>query len=541
MGALTVIVEIPEAILETICEILVQSAKRYGSLPAVKAAGSESWSYAQLADISSRVAGYLVGQGIAKGDRVIFWGANCPEWVAAYFGAQIVGAVGIPIDLRSREDLVLRVAEQTQPVHYFLGTEQLKALSAPPNSYTLIDDLVAITKSAAPFPLEDSPVHPDDVAELVFTSGTTGAPKGVMLTNRNIVSNVDMARNALETTPDIRLLSLLPLSHMFEQTIGLMTPLSGGSSITYIRSLRPDVIFKAMSEERVTHMLCVPQVLQLFRSGIERELSRQGRERQFSLSHRIARYLPLAARRKIFGAIHERFGGAFECFLVGGAYLDPALSRWWEQLGVKVVQGYGMTEGSPLVTANTPNDRDPESIGRPLPGVELKISEAGEILVRGPNITLGYWQNPEATAESFEGDWYRTGDLGTIDKSGRVHLKGRLKNMIVLSNGMKVHPEDIEPLLVRDPAVAEAVVLGMGPDHDPEVHAVVKLSDESANLDEILRAANADLAPHQRIRGVTIWPDDEFPITHTLKIKRMDVKTRVEELRAGVPVGPSAR
>ncbi len=521
--------------MQTLCVLLSNSVQRFGTLPAVKTGdGKESWSYAELGDAASQVAGYLATQGIQRHDRVILWGTNSPEWVAAFFGVQILGAVAVPLDLRSREDLLLRVAEQTEPAHYFVGRDQLATLSSPLTSFTVLDDLMDQVGSSPARALDESPAQPDDTAELVFTSGTTGSPKGVILSHRNIASNVEMARYALPPTPDLRLLSLLPLSHMFEQTIGLMTPLSGGSSITYVQSLRPDVIFKAMASQRITHMLCVPQVLQLFRAGIERELARQNRERPFKIMYDVARVLPLSARRRVFRAVHERFGGTFDCFLVGGAHLDPGLARWWERLGVRVVQGYGMTEASPMVTANRPDDRDLESVGRALPGVELKISEEGEILVQGPNLTSGYWQNPEATAEAFIDGWYRTGDFGEIDAHERVHLRGRLKNMIVLSNGMKVHPEDIEPLLVRDNRVAEAVVVGLGPEQDVEVHAILKLSDETAEVAEILSSANASLAPHQRIRGATIWPDEEFPMTHTLKIKRHEVKDRVEKMRSGV-------
>lgn len=528
--------------MQTLIQLLHQSATEYGSLPALKMSGGEPvvWTYAELLEHSRHVASYLRDKGVKPEDRVVLWGANGPEWVAAFFGVQLLGAMVIPLDLRSLEDFLIRIEEQTDPVHIIAGKSQTESLEASHAPTTSFEDLLTKSQSAEPIDLEAVEVGPDTIAELVFTSGTTGAPKGVMLTHHNIVSNVGMAQIAFPPTPDLRLLSILPLSHMFEQTIGLFTPLSGGSSVTYIRSLRPDLIFKAMNEQRITVMACVPQVLELFRSGIEREVSRQNRERQFELLHKIGGKMPFPIRKRVFRTVHQRMGGAFESFLVGGAYLNPDLARWWEAMGIKVLQGYGMTEASPMLTASRPNDRDPESVGRSLPGVELRITDEGEILARGDCLTPGYWNNPEATAEAFTDGWYHTGDLGYIDHSGRLHLRGRLKNMIVLPNGMKVHPEDIEPILVQQEGIEEAVVIGLTSGQDVEVHAVVRPEEDSAaDIGAAISRANERLAPHQRIRGHTIWPDDEFPITHTLKVKRMDVQSRVEQLRTDKVLEPA--
>jgi long-chain acyl-CoA synthetase len=328
------------------------------------------------------------------------------------------------------------------------------------------------------------------------------------------------------------MLSILPLSHMFEQTAGLFIPLAGGASVTYTDSLRPDVIFRTMAARHITNMNCVPQVLQLFRGAIEREIRKQGKYERWDQLHRFALRLPFTVRRLFFRPIHRRMGGAFEFFAAGGAFLDPELARWWEGLGIKVVQGYGMTEASPVVTMNSLAHRDPTSVGRVPHGCEVRIAADGEIVVRGPQITPGYWHNDEATAAALRDGWYHTGDLGYFDAHGGLHLRGRKKNMIALANGMKVYPEDVEQALVAQPGVKEVVVLGLNSGQDIEVHAVLLLDRDGADPDVIVKNANRLLAPHQQVRGYTLWPDETFPLTPTLKIKRADVDARVEALRA---------
>ena len=519
--------------METLPELLKESASAWASLPAVGLHDKEpwSWTYAELLDAASRVSSYLAAHGVARGDRVVFYGANRPEWVAAFFGAQLLGAVVVPLDTRSQEDLLVRIEQQTTPRHMLLGKEQAASLKGSHPPHTLFENLKAALPTVAPQRSLDTGPAPDDIAQLVFTSGTTGNPKGVMLTHKNIVSNTKMTQTRVPPTPRHRVLSLLPLSHMFEQTTGLFTPLSGGAAITYITSLRPDLIFSAMKAHRITNMSCVPQVLQLFRDGIEREIRKQGKQRAFERLHGAAGRLPLGVRRLLFRSLHERLGGSFEFFASGGAYLDPDLALWWEALGVKVVQGYGMTEAAPIVACHWLSNRNARSVGKPAPGVDMRLAEDGEVLVRGDNLSPGYWQNPAATAEAFVDGWYHTGDLGAFDTSGWLYLRGRKKNVIVLANGMNVYPEDVEHALQADMRVKDAVVLGLTRDGEIEVHAVLLLVPEaSADVSAIVRGANQHLAPHQQIRRHTVWPEASFPLTPTLKVKRADVAARLVEL-----------
>lgn len=528
--------------MDTLPDLLSASARRWSGLPAVGLHDEQepwSWTYAELLEYASRAAAYLAATGIAKGDRIVFWGGNRPEWVAAFFGAQMLGAVVIPLDVRSQEELLVRIEQQTQPKYMFLGKEQAAGLKGSHPPHTLFDELLPKLRTVAPGIDAGAAPSAGDTAQLVFTSGTTGNPKGVVLTHKNIVSNTRMTQTRVPPSPRNRVLSLLPLSHMFEQTTGLFTPLAGGASITYMTSLRPDVIFGAMKRHRITNMSCVPQVLQLFRDGIEREVRKQGKHESFTRAHRLAGRLPMPVRRLVFRSLHERLGGSFDFFASGGAYLDPDLALWWEALGVKVVQGYGMTEAAPIVACHWLSKRNARSVGKPAPGVDMRIAEDGEVLVRGDNLSPGYWQNPAATADAFVDGWYHTGDLGTLDASGWLYLRGRKKNIIVLSNGMNVYPEDVEHALLADTRVKDAVVLGLTRDKDIEVHAVLLLAKGAAsNGAEIVRGANQRLAPHQQIRRHTLWPLDSFPLTPTLKVKRADVAERLEQMHSqpGAPI-----
>jgi long-chain acyl-CoA synthetase len=396
------------------------------------------------------------------------------------------------------------------------------------SSLTLIDldNLPQGTLDAAALP----EVTGDDLAELVFTSGTTGQPKGVMLSHWNITSDAMAALEVVHITQEDRTLSILPMSHMFEMTIEI-AELEKGASILYARSLVPDTLLKLLGSQGVTCMVLVPQALQLFMNGIERQVRMLKKERQWELLHRVARRLPFGWRRILFGTVHKRFGGHFRFFVSGGAYLPPKLAERWENMGFRVMQGYGATECSPVVSVTRYEDHTYESIGQPLPGMEVKIAEDGELLVHGPNVAQGYWKNPEATAAAFQDGWYYTGDLGSMDDKGRIYLKGRKKNLIVLANGLNVFPEDIENVLLTNPAIKDAVVIGlMEKEEGPTVYGILLMEDPS-QAKAVIQQTNKQLASHQQIRGYTVWPEKDFPRTHTLKVKRPEVMEKLEAIR----------
>ena len=326
--------------------------------------------------------------------------------------------------------------------------------------------------------------------------------------------------------PESRLLSILPLSHMYEQMGGLFIALRSGASVTYPTSRQPTVLSRTMRERKITILLLVPQGLELLMNGIEREVRRQGKEALWNKLLKVAEKTPFGLRRKLFRRVHKQFGGKLDFIVSGGAALDYDLGRKWELLGVKIIQGYGTTEAAPVISNHTIHERRFDSTGRPLPNVEVKISEDGEIMARGDNITPGYWRAPEETAAVFDGDWYLTGDLGFFDEEGFLHVKGRKKDMIVLPSGQNVFPDDIQAILVKHPGVKDAAVVGLQQGTAVEVHAALLLDepeDASAAAQEAVAWANGQLAEQQRIRGFTVWPEEDFPRTHTLKVKKQIV------------------
>jgi long-chain acyl-CoA synthetase len=327
---------------------------------------------------------------------------------------------------------------------------------------------------------------------------------------------------------DHRVVSVLPLSHLFEQAIGLIYALSVGADILYVRSRNPRILFEALRGHRVTSMVVVPQVLDLFWSAIEREAERAGRSRTFDRLRRIARRLPYPVRRLIFRSVHRRLGGGLRLFVSSGAFLPPALQQAWEDLGVVVVQGYGSSENG-FGTCTTREDHGLGTVGRPMPPVQLRIGDDGEVLFRGPTLFKGYWGDPAATAAAIDPDgWYHTGDIGHLDPGGRLVLSGRTKDRIVLPNGFKVYPEDIENALriagLRDTVVVEtrsgrieAVIL-------PGSAGVADPWARKMTVDAAVRSANGTLGPNQRVAGWRVWPGDDFPRTHTLKVRRDPIR-----------------
>jgi long-chain acyl-CoA synthetase len=519
--------------MKTINELLHTAVSRYSERVAfiepIGEGGMTSLTYSDLLDRVHNFAGYLQEEGLEKGDRIILWSASRIDWMVAYFGALLTGAVVVPLDVNSKEDFLSKIEQSTEAKYLITTQKQYSGLEQPHVPLINIDALPQRTLDVATLPEIDG----NDLAELVFTSGTTGQPKGVMLSHLNITSDAIASVSFVNILKDDRALSILPLSHMFELTIEIAI-LYVGASVVYARTLSPETLLKLFVSQHVTCMVLVPQALQLFLNGIERQVRQQKKEKQWEVLHRIASRLPFQFRRVLFRQVHRRFGGHFRFFVSGGAYLPPKLHKRWETMGFRVMQGYGATECAPVVSVTPYNEHIYDSIGKPIPGVEVRIAEDGELLVKGPNVALGYWKNPEATAASFENGWYHTGDLGFRDEKGNLYLKGRKKNLIVLANGLNVYPEDIENVLVANPIVKDAVVFGlMEGDEGPIVHGVL-LMDDPDKAKSAVEQANKQLATQQHIRGFTVWPEEDFPRTHTLKVKRPEVLERLQAMRREV-------
>jgi long-chain acyl-CoA synthetase len=499
---------------------------------------TEHWTYRDLARRARIAAWRLRALDLEPGDRILTWSPSTPSLPAAYYGAMLARLVLVPLDLRMSPDAIETVVTASDARHLVLGSgrdapdPREAGLEHFPT--TSVDDLCAE-------PADDDPLFPDDwearqaawirpteadVVQLVFTSGTTGTPKGVVLTHDNIVASIESFHRIIPPM-EHRIVSLLPLSHLLEQAVGLYYALDVGADILYVRSRNPRVIFDSLREHRVTSMVVVPQVLDLFWSAIEREVDKRGRRRAFDRLRSVARRLPIGWRRHLFRSIHTQLGGHFHLFLSSGAFLPPALQQAWEDVGVKVLQGYGATETG-TGTCTTLEDHGPGTVGRPPSGIEMRLDPAsGEIQFRGRPVFRGYWNAPELTAQAFTEDgWYKTGDIGHLDPDGRLILSGRIKDIIVLPNGFNVYPEDIENALrvegLRDAVVAEtqpgrieAIVLSL----EGEEPAAVR-----PRVDAAVKAANARLGPNQRVAGWRLWPEADFPRTHTLKIKRDPIR-----------------
>lgn len=483
------------------------------------------YSHSELERRAHAYAKLMWERDVKAGDRVLIWAQNQPDWVVSMFGAFIAGAVVVPLDVRSSREFVERVVQQTEPVLAFAGRQQapfLRELEIPTLQFETLSAPVngRVTPAA---------ITPDTVAEIIFTSGTTGDPKGVMLTHGNILANVSAGLDVIDINKTTRMLSLLPLSHMFEQIGGCFAALAAGAAVAYPVSRQPAALSRTMQEWKPTFIMGVPQVLTLLMNGIEREAEAQGKLKLLKRMRQLASPLPERLRRVLFRPILSRFGGQLDLIASGGAAIDPEVQLKWESMGIAVVEGYGATECAPIVSINPRGDRRVRSVGRPLPGQQIRIAADGEVQARGPNVFRGYWNNPAATAAAFDGDWYRTGDLGYIE-DGYLYLKGRKKDLIVLSDGQNVYPEDVEEALRHQVGVTDAVVLGVQDGADVRVHAVV-LESPPGTAALAVRAANASLDDRQQIRSFSTWPEDDFPRTHTLKVRRPLVEAHLRDLR----------
>lgn len=512
--------------MTTLSQLLQTAADEFGPKTAVlmqRGYRVERWSYEYLWEFSERLATYLRGKGLQQGDRLLLRAPNMPEWLGLYFGCLRAGVILVPLDVLSTPDFVARVRDKTDARYLFvsqMSQDNAMELGIP---MQFLEDLPHQLDEVRPDSTLPAPAE-EDIAEIMFTSGTTGEPKGVILTHRNIVSNVLAYAQVISSAPSSRLLSLLPLSHMLEQTAELITLLKIGATVAYPASRQPTAIFRTLREQRITNMVVVPQILQVFWNAIEREVSKQGSERVWQRLLHVSPRLPSALRRLVFRSVHRKLGGCLEFLICGGAYLNPELARCWELLGITILQGYGTTEASPIVALNSLKERRLDSVGKALPGQEMRIASDGEVLIRGPNVTPGYWQDPEATEAAFQEGWYGTGDLGYLDEEGYLYLRGRKKDMIALSGGMNVYPQDVEEALNVCAGVKDACVLGVPTEEGGvRVHAVLLLEEEGADPQDVVNQANRRLADHQRIQEVTVWPFPEFPHTRTLKVKKGEI------------------
>lgn len=525
-------------------DMLEQNVRRYPDRPALTMRmgyRTVSLTYAQTHELSRRVAGFLARNGVGRGDAVLILAPNSPYWIGVYWGTLLHGAVVIPLNIQSTEEMIAKIARATGAKLLFRHVHLREKVPADVHAFDIefLPELVSNCEPAGP-----AAASPEDTVQIMYTSGTTGEPKGVVLTHANLLSNVLALSGLVPIGASDRFLSVLPLSHIFEQTAGFLMPYLNGAQIIYAHS--PAAIRALMQEFRITVMAGVPEFLQVVMSRIEAGARERGREKLLHLLRRLS--LAVGIRpfsRLMFSSVLKQFGGKLRLIASGGAPLDPELEQKWNALGVTLLQGYGLTETSPVLTTNTFRRRRVGSVGRVLPGVQLKLAEDGEVLARGPGVFSGYFKNEEKTREAFTGDgWFRTGDMGYLDKDGYLFLKGRKKYMIKGPGGQNVYPEDIESELNRLPGVKDSCVIGVEhPDGRTDIHAVILYApDQTGDPAATAHDANRRLASYQRINRWSVWPQDDFPRSATRKVRKEEVLKWIRsQTLAGVQASAAAR
>jgi long-chain acyl-CoA synthetase len=506
-----------------------------------------TWTYAELAAAARAFAARLRDAGIATGAHVAIWSENRPEWIAAMWGCLLEGVVIVPIDYRTSAAFLVKVAAIVDAKAILVGdTVDATAIPSTWNTWRLS----GLFRTAASHPEPalrppSSDIRGDDTAEIIFTSGATADPKGVVLTHKNILANIvpierEMAKYRKYTIPfrPIRFLNLLPLSHMFGQAMATFVPPMLPGVVVFTRSYAPHDIVSQIKSRRISVLVSVPKMLEVLKEHVLR-VAPEAAEPPPPGMHWAKRWWK-------YRRIHRMFGLKFWAMVVGAAPLDPELEAFWGRLGFVVVQGYGLTETAPIVTLNHPLHPRRGAVGKPIGGVEVKIAADGEILVRGENVTAGYFNAPEATRDAFEGGWFHTGDIGEIDAEGQLHIRGRKKEMIVTPEGLNVFPEDVERAINEQPGVIDSAVVGAPvPGSTAERVQAILLLAPGTDTDHVVRGANATLGDHQKIRAAAVWPGAELPRTEgTRKLKRRELKNWLEQQARGtsaIPARPGHR
>ncbi len=501
------------------------------------------WSYRDVARAALRFARELEARGIAKGDRVLIWGPNSAEWVAVFFGCALRGVIVVPMDDAANADFALRVHQQVGARLLVCSRAHVQS-SAP--TFVLEDLEESLARHSSDAYLAAA-LGRDDTLEIVFTSGTTADPKGVVITHGNVLGNMEPIEAEIQKylkyerwVHPVRFLNLLPLSHVFGQFLGMFLPPLLGGTVVFEQTLNPTEVMATIRRERVSVLVAVPRMLESLKQKIERDLEDGGRREQFTKLYRNAESQHYLRRWWTFRAIRRQFGWKFWAMISGGAALESETEQFWHRLGYAVVQGYGLTETTSLISLNHPFRTSQGSIGKILPGREIKLAEDGEIMVRGTGVASGYWNGRELQSVASEEGWYRTGDLGALDAQGNLYFKGRKKEVIVTSAGMNVYPEDLETALRGQKEIRDCAVVGLERGGNAEPCAVLILRDHSADPAPIVARVNEGLAEYQRMRTWFVWPEEDFPRTSTQKPRRNVIRDAVAASLKGHSVESAA-
>ncbi|MBR2068244.1 MAG: MFS transporter [Candidatus Gastranaerophilales bacterium] len=546
-------------------DLMQEKGDTYASVKALSLKtkeGYEELSYIEISRRARRFAYHLIQNNkINPKDRIAIICESRPEFSIGMFGSIQTGAITVPLDVK------LTVAEHTHILndcnprillcssHYLEhALEVQNNVSSIESIYVLDDEEREHTEiqnvSALEANLDNDlgvPRSLDETALIVYTSGTTGNPKGVMISFGNIYSQLRDFENMFKLTSNNTLLSILPLNHLLELDCGFFGMLYMGAKVVYIKSLNPKELTSVMKEKHITNMIVVPLVAKMLKNSIDKQIKKQPEYAQklFNILYKIAKFAPRNLRRLMFKSVIDGLGGKLECFISGGAPLEDSVAEFFDRIGIPIFQGYGLTETSPTISTNRYKYNKIGTVGQPLPSVKVKLADNGEILVSGPNVMQGYYNKPEMTREVIDEDgWFHTGDIGEIDKHGYIKITGRIKNMIVLGGGKKIFPEEVEAVLENSALIKEVCVMSLiiksgNKKGTEEVGAIIVPSDDLAKkpLDEIQkelenevkRLSQQNLAPYKEPTVIAVHLD-ELPKTSTRKVKRKDLKEWYENL-----------
>ncbi len=494
----------------------------------------EWFSYGQVLEMASRFAEELEAREIDKGERVMLWGENCAEWVAVFFGCALRGVVVVPMDDGASGEFAARVARQVEARLWVCSRKHARESFVGTSVVVLEEIKIPTSREGSEkwgTPAQSRVAGCDDTLQIVFTSGTTAEPKGVVITHGNVLANIVPLEREMQRylkyerwVHPVRFLNLLPLSHVFGQFLGMFLPPLLGGTVIFQEEFKPSEIISTIRRERVSVLVSVPRVLQSLKQKIERDLGEyssegEGKIEDFRQRFRMSEGKHFLRRWWIFRDIRRQLGWKFWALICGGATLDAETEQFWDRLGYAAIQGYGLTETTSLISVNHPFRLGKGSIGKVLPGREVKLAEDDEILIRGGGVAAGYWGADRSKAIADEQGWYRTGDVGALDEAGNLYFKGRKKDVIVTPAGLNIYPEDLEAALRKQPEVKDCVVVGIERGGNADPCAVVILHD-GGKVEEAVERANQSLAEFQRMRMWVLWPEEDFPRTSTQKPRR---------------------
>ncbi len=524
--------------------------------------GYEELSYIEISRKAKKFANYLIETiKVQRGERIAILCESRPEFSIGMFGSIQTGAITVPLDVKLTVPEHTHILNDCNPrillcsSHYLEHAIEVKNnVPSVEHIFVLDDEERGFSEIPSVSSLEADiekdlgrPRSLDETALIVYTSGTTGNPKGVMISFGNIYSQLRDFEVMFKITSEHTLLSILPLNHLLELDCGFFGMLYMGAKVVYIKSLNPKELTSTMQEKGITNMIVVPLVAKMLKNSIDKQINKlpESAQKIFNKLYAIAKYMPRCVRRKMFKTIIDGLGGKLECFICGGAPLEDNVAEFFERIGIPVFQGYGLTETSPTISTNRYGHSKIGTVGQPLPSVMVKIAENGEILATGPNVMQGYYNKPEMTREVIDEDgWFHTGDIGEIDKNGFLKITGRIKNMIVLGGGKKIFPEEVEAVLETSNLIKEVCVMSLtiksgNKAGTEEVGAIItpaddllKKSDDEIQKEletEVKKLSDANLAPY-KAPTVVVVHREELPKTSTRKVKRKDLKDWYDSL-----------